>query len=52
MCSGAVVKALDLASDSQLRDRNHVVLCRTLGKFVHPSLLQLTQLYKQITGYR
>ena len=52
MYSGAVVKALDSASDSQLLERSHVLLCRTLGKSVHLSLLQFRQLCKQVTGYR
>ena len=52
MYSGAVFKALNSDSDSQLRERNHVVLYRTLSKSVHPSLLQYTQLCKQVIGYR
>ena len=46
MCSGTVDKALESASDTLLRERNHVLLCRTLGKSVHPSLLQFRQLCK------
>ena len=52
MYSGAVVKVLDSASDSQLRERNHMLLCRTLGMSVHLSFLQFTQLCKQVTGCR
>ena len=45
--SGAVARALD----SRLRESGLVQRCWTLGKFVHSTLLQFTQLYEWTPSY-
>ena len=40
--------------DSTTRTRVRILCCvvKTLGKFLHSTLLQFTQLYKGVPGYR